>query len=220
AVDCAQRAGAGGSHAGLWERLSSRAQALLPDLTAAELCRALFGFYRARHSDDGLLHGSCEAILTETPGTDLKPNDAALLLKALSKHRFVHLPATDFLLRRCAEELPSATAADISHLLSAVVRLGLRERLAERGPHPGLLGRLFAAARAQLADAYLPPADLTNLCAAAALLPAVEQSAALLAAAAGQLRGRADRAAAAPPRDVVRHRIFGSDPISVLAGSI
>ena len=148
AVDRAERSRSS-SHA-LWERLSCRTQALLPDLTAAELCRALFGFHRARLRDEGLLEAACEAVRAERPGRDLSAGDAALLLKALSKHAFPHLPTADLLLRRAGALLPGAGPADISQLLSAAVRLGLAERLGEDGPHAGLLGRLLSAARGQL----------------------------------------------------------------------
>lgn len=205
AVDRAERAAAG-SHKALWERLSCRAQALLPELSAPELCRALFAFHRARHRDEELLGAACEAMLGEEDckaGNSLSANDAALLMKALSRHGYAHLAAVDHLLRCSREDLPNATPADISQLLSAVVRLGVASRLQEEGPHhAGFLGQLFAAARAQLGDAYLPAADLTNLCAAAALLPRCEEAARFLFCAAKRLQGRAE--SATPPRDVVR----------------
>ena len=49
----------------MWERLSCRAQALIPDLNAVELTRVLFSFHRARYVDEGLLIAACEATTEE-----------------------------------------------------------------------------------------------------------------------------------------------------------
>ena len=49
----------------LWERLSCRAQVLIPDLSAAELTRVLFSSHRARYVDEGLLNAACEVTTEE-----------------------------------------------------------------------------------------------------------------------------------------------------------
>lgn len=196
----------------LWERLSCRAQALLPEFTAPELCRLLFAFHRARYRDEGLLDAACEAVLTEPLGErGMLGNDAALLLKALARHRHTHLPALDHLLWRAAEQCDEGnlTASDVSQLLAAVVRLGAVERLRPEN----LDERLFAAARARLGDAYLPAQDFTNLCAAAVLCRPSEEGARLLEAAARRFEGPSGQSVAAltPPRDVVRRLLsFGA----------
>mmetsp|Transcript_89959 Transcript_89959/g.262939 ORF Transcript_89959/g.262939 Transcript_89959/m.262939 type:complete len:407 (-) Transcript_89959:50-1270(-) len=201
AVDHAERAKTG-AHRTLWERLSCRTQALAPDLTAQELCRALFGFHRARYRDKSLLQAACDAVQVDQPGQDLAANDVVLLLKVLSKHDFAHVPTVDFLLGQCQERLATMTAADISHLLAATVRLGVSERLHSSGPYPDLLAKLFSAAQEQLATSYLPPADLTNLCVVAALLPPVQESSFFVAAVIARLKGKG--AMVTPPKDMVR----------------
>jgi len=204
AVDhAAKNAGAAtGAHHGLWERLSCRAQALAPDLTAPELCRALFGFYRARlRGDASLLHAARDAILSERPGRHLSANDTALMLKALSKHGFDDAEVADFLLYRAGEKLETMAPADVSELLAAVIRLGLEGRLDEDGPHPTLLEGSFARVRARLGDTYLPPADLTNLCVAAALFRPVEEGSLFLLDAVRLLERRT---LTTPPRDTVQ----------------
>ncbi|CAE8617229.1 unnamed protein product [Polarella glacialis] len=230
----------------LWERLSCRCQALLPELTPQELCRALFGFHRARWVDEALLSAACEELLEaestrEEEGSQrdesgsepqelssgseglrrrLTANDAALLFKALAKHGYrENLPALDLLLRQAGQELDgavAATPADISQLLSAVVRLGLGSRLgggqgeeswddACEWLHPGLLRRLLASARTEVGrDAHMPASDLTNLCVAIASLPPTTEGSLFLVDVAQRLQGRPDRAGAISPRDLVR----------------
>lgn len=205
AVDRAERARTG-SNTALWDRLSCRSQALLPDFSASETCRVLFAFYRARYKDDGLLHTASEAILKERPGQKLLANDIALLMKAFSKHNYGDIAVVDFLLTCAKHQMPKASAADISHLLAALVRLGMGPRLRDDGPHPGLLGSLFRVARIQLGDAYLPIPDLTNLAAAAALLPPTDDSACFLEAL-GLHLAKELRAMAMPPKDIVRQLV-------------
>ena len=137
----------------LWERLSCRCQALMLALSPQELCRALFGFYRARCSDAELLSAACDALLSEKDTdlddpshlddtadivcdvhrlgthTSMSPNDVAMLLKAFSKHGYKdNLHAIDLLLNRARQSLPYAAVTDISQLLAAIVRLGLEDR--------------------------------------------------------------------------------------------
>eukprot|EP00927_Polykrikos_kofoidii_P049768 TRINITY_DN43781_c0_g1_i1.p1 TRINITY_DN43781_c0_g1~~TRINITY_DN43781_c0_g1_i1.p1 ORF type:complete len:494 (+),score=64.52 TRINITY_DN43781_c0_g1_i1:104-1483(+) len=196
----------------LWERLSCRAQALLPDFTAAELCRVLFAFHRARHQDEGLLDAACEAILTEPLGqTGILGNDAVLLFKALSRHRHRHTIALEHLLKRVAEQCDSQrlTASDVAQLMVAILRLDMADHVRLEG----LDQRLFAVARGRLADAYLPAQDVTNLCTAAVLFGPSEDGARLLEAAARRFEGPNGQAAAAltPPKDLVRRLLsFGA----------
>lgn len=214
AIDRASRAGAtlshGSNHQQLWERLSCRCQALMLALSPPELCRALFGFHRARCSDAELLAAACDALLSEKnwdfdegDGTDatfsdmhklgnhtaMSANDVAMLLKAFSKHGYKdNLDAIDFLLHRASQTLPDAAATDISQLLAAMVRLGLEDRFGGgvdeasrvQPPHPGLLNQLFMHARGGLFDRFTPASDVTNLCIAVAKLPATQQGSRLL----------------------------------------
>lgn len=199
-----------GDHRALWERLSCRAQALLPDFTASELCRVLFAFHRVRCRDEGLLRASCEALLAgDRPAQGLLANDVALIFKALSKHGFHHPGAMHFLLQQAAVELPRTTAADASQLLAAVLRLDVGYLLSRHNldgrpvSSDDLLEALLKVAKEGVSDRYLPPADLTNLCVAAALLPPVEQGAQLLKAVARSLE-RPSTASAIQPRELVR----------------
>lgn len=214
AIDRASRAGAtlshGSNHQQLWERLSCRCQALMLALSPPELCRALFGFHRARCSDAELLAAACDALLSEKnwdfdegDGTDatfsdmhklgnhtaMSANDVAMLLKAFSKHGYKdNLDAIDFLLHRASQTLPDAAVTDISQLLAAMVRLGLEDRFGGgvdeasrvQPPHPGLLNQLFMHARGGLFDRFTPASDVTNLCIAVAKLPATQQGSRLL----------------------------------------
>merc|ERR1712232_632046 len=127
------------------------------------------------------------------------------LLKAFSKHKYVHLPAFDLLLKCAGEQLGAMTASDISQALSAIIRLDMvdRARRGSDGELQGLLENLFEAARAKLVDAYLPPADLTNLCVAAALCAPTEKGAELLVAVALRFTGAAGEVSIAltHPRD-------------------
>ncbi|CAE7362111.1 Fubp1 [Symbiodinium natans] len=233
AIDRASRAGVGlesnvsevsaAQRTQLWERLSCRCQALMLCLSPQQLCRALFGFHRARCHDEELLHSACEALLSEEGavydepqnpedledefgvqklGTHavLSANDVAMLLKALSRFHYTkHPEVLDFLLQRAAATLEEATTSDVAQLLGAAARLGLGEQLASEA----LLEQLFGRARLGLFDKFTPAADATNLCAAAALLPKTEQGAQLLAEIAGHLR-KAEKAAGLAPRDLVR----------------
>lgn len=201
AVDLAER-GATGNNKALWERLSCRAQVLLPDFTALELSRLLFAFQKARHRDGELVEAVCENLTDEEGrivGGALSANDAALVLKALSWHGRRDIPTVDFLLAAFAQDLASATTSDVSQLLSALVRLQLGQCL---GDKRGLLNQLFATARRQMEDAYLPAADLTNLCVATASLPRGEECAEFLLAVARRFDRRAE--AATSPRDLVQ----------------
>ncbi len=236
AIDRASRAGATlerGSHQQLWERLSCRCQALMLALSPQELCRALFGFHRARCSDVDLLNAACDALLSERDmdsdqedGTDntfsemhklgthtsMSANDVAMLLKAFSKHGYSdNLNAIDFLLHRARQTLPDAAVTDISQLLAATVRLELEDRFGggvdeakcprQVPPHPNLLNQLFLQARGGLFDRFTPTSDVTNLCVAAAKLPATRQGAALLLEVANHLAVGSTKLS---PRDVLR----------------
>lgn len=237
AIDRASRAGAtlsGDGHQQLWERLSCRCQALMLALSPQELCRALFGFYRARCSDGDLLNAACDALLSEKDTdvghqgdaqcetfydvhklgthTSMSANDVAMLLKAFSKHGYKdNLDAIDFLLHRARETLVDAAVTDISQLLAAMVRLGLEDRFGggvdealgtQLSAHPGLLNLLFARARGGLFDRFTPAIDVTNLCVAAAKLPATQQGSHLLLDVAEQLSSVG--CAKLAPRDVLR----------------
>eukprot|EP00746_Dinoflagellata_sp_MGD_P025041 gnl/MRDRNA2_/MRDRNA2_158830_c0_seq1.p1 gnl/MRDRNA2_/MRDRNA2_158830_c0~~gnl/MRDRNA2_/MRDRNA2_158830_c0_seq1.p1 ORF type:complete len:446 (+),score=66.70 gnl/MRDRNA2_/MRDRNA2_158830_c0_seq1:59-1339(+) len=201
AVDKAARLRHATAHeSDLWERLSCRAQALAPDFQAQDLCRVLFAFHRARRRELSLLETACECIVEERPGQDLSANDIALVLKALSKHEFAHILAVDHLLHRARQIRNEFTPADISQLLAALIRLGLEDHLCSK--HPGLVDTLFECATNQLGDAYLPCADLSNLCAAAALLPPSMAQAHFLAAVGRRLHGAG--IAFVPPKDLAR----------------
>ena len=149
--------------------------------------------------------------------TPMSANDVAMLLKAFSKHNYKeNLEAIDFLLRRAQMTLQDAAVTDVSQLLAAVVRLGVGDRFGGGvdeakcvlpiPPHPSLLNELFRQARGGLFDKFTPASDVTNLCVAAAKLPATQEGGALLLDIANHLSqtNRADQTANLPPRDVLR----------------
>ena len=195
-------------------------QSLMLALTPSELCRALFGFHRARCSDPELLAAVSEVLVSEAELEEegvqklgvaqMSANDVAMLFKAFSKHGYApHQASVDALLSQTRQTLPDAALTDISQLLAAIVRLELGGRLgggggeAPSGPHSGLLNQLFQQARSGLLDRLAPVADVTNLCVAAARLPPCEQGAVLLADVAEHLTSK-PHAAGLSPRDLLR----------------
>lgn len=210
AVDRAQRAATMQDKA-LWERLACRAQALMLKFTASQLCRLLFAFHRGRLSDESLLAAACETIADTEANcrSHLNLNEAALLLKAFSKHDYVDSPSVDVLLSCVANKIDEASTSDVCQILIAVIRLGVTERLnvqpcASSGGT--LVGRLFHAARVHTPGMHVPPADVTNLCVAASRLPPSEDAAIFLLGVFQQLTESTD-VALLSPRDVVRRLI-------------
>jgi len=150
--------------------------------------------------DEGLLIAACEAT-TEEAFPEASVNDLVLLMKAVSKYKCKDMPTVDTLLRRIHRDVVRLTAADASQLLVAILRMNVADRLAQDGPHAGLLCEIFKRAQRDLGDIYLPPRDLTNLCVAASLFHPMEESRLFLTAVLQRLKRSA---VLVPPLDVIR----------------